>query len=62
MIPFFPQEEPKPIEEQVRERIADDGKRLKEELRGMTPEERARFWEDIEGTSDDPADSPSPRK
>lgn len=59
MMPFFPQQEPESPEEHARERIAADGKRLKEELSRMTPEERARFWKEIEGTSVEPPDHPA---
>lgn len=62
MIPFFPHQEPKSPEELVRKRVADEGKRLKEELSRMTPEERARFWEGVDGTSDERCDPLSPCK
>ena len=60
MMPFFPQEEPKSPKEQARERIATEGRRLKEELSRMTPEERARFWQEIDGTSAERHDPPPP--
>lgn len=60
MMPFFPQEEPRSPEELARERIATEGRRLKEELSRMTPEERARFWQEIDGTSAEPPEPPLP--
>ena len=51
MIPFFPHQKSKTPEELQRERIAQDARQLKEDLSRMTPEERVRFWADIEGVS-----------
>ena len=51
MIPFFPYQKAMTPEELQMERIARDARQLKEDLSRMTPEERARFWADIEGVS-----------
>jgi hypothetical protein len=53
MMPFFHFQKSKTPEELQRERIAQDAKQLKEDLSRMAPEERARFWADIEGTGGD---------
>jgi len=51
MLPFFPHQKPKTPEELQQARIAQDAKQLKKDLSNMTPEERAKFWADIEGRS-----------
>ena len=53
-MPFFPYQKPKTPEELQQERIAQDARELKDHLSRMTPEERAKFWADI--------DVPSPEK
>ena len=51
---FFPfhYQRRKTPEEIQQERIAADAKELKDYLKGLTPEARARFWAEIEGQRD----------
>ncbi len=49
MFPFLLPRTPKSAEDLQRESIARDAKELKEYLDRLTPEERAKFWQDIEG-------------
>ena len=51
MFPFFQPQQPKTPEELQREKIAQDVRQLKDDLSRMTPEERARFWADVDGAS-----------
>ncbi len=52
MFPFLFPRSPKSPEDLQRERIAKDAKELKEYLDSLTPEDRAKFWADIEGKGD----------
>ncbi len=52
MFPFLLPRTPKSAEDLQRESIARDAKELKEYLDRLTPEERAKFWQDIEGKGD----------
>ena len=59
MLPFFFHQKRKTPEELQQERIAQDARQLKKYLSSMTPEERAKFWADIEGHS--PGEDPQTR-
>jgi hypothetical protein len=53
MFPLFPPRKPTPQDLQ-RQSAAKDAKELKEYLDSLTPEDRAKFWADIEGKGTDP--------
>ncbi len=48
----------KPPEELQREKLAADAKGLKDYLKSLPPEARARFWAEIEGEAGTQEDTP----
>jgi hypothetical protein len=53
MFPFFVPRSPKSPEDLQWESTAKYAKELKEYLARLTPEDRAKFWVEIEGKGDD---------
>ncbi len=62
MFPFFIPRNPKSPEDLQQENIAKDAKELKEYLDRLTPEDRAKFWADIEGKGGDQEKQKPPGK